>query len=206
MADLVMGLTASAAQVVVGADFIYTLTVTNNGPDAATPQVQDALPAQVSFVSFVHPNAACQLVVSTVQCSSAQPLASGQSLMVVAITVHATQPGQIVNTAGVSGGVIDPAPFNNTATVVVTASDFGISDLIARLQVYSLPLGISTSLFAKLDNTSADLASGNVLGACGTLGAFGNQVNAQAGKMLTTDQAQALSSGAAAIETTLGCQ
>jgi uncharacterized repeat protein (TIGR01451 family) len=204
-ADLTISLTASAAQVVVGTDFTYTLTAINNGPDAATPQVQDSLPAAVGFVSFTHPNASCQLVVTTVQCVANQPLSSGQSVQMVQITVHTLQAGQITDTAGVSGGIIDPAPFNNTATVTVTARLLDISDLIVRVQTFELPRGISTSLIGKLDTASADLVSGDLPGACGNLGAFSNEVDAQSGKALTTDQALALTSGAATVETTIGC-
>ncbi len=205
-ADLAITKTASAAQVFVGNDFTYTITVTNNGPDSVpSAHITDVLPAQIGFVSITHPNAACGLIFGILDCIT-DPIASGQSLLVASFVVHTLAAGQITNTASVTSGLVDLVPGNNASTVVVSASNFQIFDLMLQVQGFALPHGIETSLLAKLDAASSGLASGDLTASCGALGAFGNQVRAQSGKMLTADQASTLDAGALAVKSTDGCE
>ena len=56
-----------------------------------------------------------------------------------------------------------------------------------------------------LPNALKSLASGNTGAACGQLGAFINQAQAQAGKKLTVSQAAALIAAANSAKAALGC-
>jgi probable HAF family extracellular repeat protein len=80
-----------------------------------------------------------------------------------------------------------------------------IDDLIGLVRSFNLPRGIENSLIVKLQNAQAALAAGDTTGACNTLTAFAYQVNAQAGKTLTTDQTAQLLAGAEQIRAVLGC-
>jgi probable HAF family extracellular repeat protein len=81
-----------------------------------------------------------------------------------------------------------------------------ISDLISLIQSFNLPQGIENSLIVKLQNAQDALAMGNTVSACNRLEAFINEVNAQAGKALTIDQADQLMTGANQVKAALGCQ
>jgi uncharacterized repeat protein (TIGR01451 family) len=107
----------------VGAQFTYTYQVHNNGPyNTMDPVIfTDTLPGSVSLVGV---NAASPVAcsgVATITCDVGR-LAVGQH-SVIAITVKATAPGTIANsaTATLQSGQTDRAPANNTATVTVTA-------------------------------------------------------------------------------------
>jgi len=66
--------------------------------------------------------------------------------------------------------------------------------------------GIENSLIVKLQNDQNSLAAGDTASVCESLTAFINQVNAQAGKALTTDRAIQLIARAGQIRAVLGCQ
>ncbi|HKW77757.1 MAG TPA: DUF11 domain-containing protein, partial [Candidatus Limnocylindria bacterium] len=207
LADVAITKTASVAQISVGSDFTYTLTITNLGPDTAQGvHLTDVMPPEVTFVSTTHPNTvSCGLFLKVVFDCAGGPLAGGQSIVITA-TVHTVASGQITNTANVTGTTADPVPGNNSATAVVSAHELGISDLVLQVHGISLDRGTATSLIAKLNAASDNLDAGDVAGACGALGAFGNEVQAQSGKKLTVNQAQTLGENATAVQATIGCR
>jgi uncharacterized delta-60 repeat protein len=85
-----------------------------------------------------------------------------------------------------------------------TASWF--ADLASRLDCFDLVEGLSSALHGKLDGARADFEAGDPDGACGEMGAFLHQVEAQSGKkFLTTEQADALIESATAVAASLGC-
>jgi hypothetical protein len=88
---------------------------------------------------------------------------------------------------------------------LTTASPPSIADLIQEVEDEGLPQGIKRSLLAKLDGAQRKLAAGNVGGACGSLGAYINQVRAQTGKKLDPDYADALVLEATAVRESIGC-
>ncbi len=96
----------------VGSTIVFTLTVTNNGPSAATGvAVNDLLPAGYTYVSD---NGAGAYVSGTgVWTIGSLANAASASLQVTA-TVNAT--GPYANTATVTGNESDPVPGNNTST------------------------------------------------------------------------------------------
>jgi uncharacterized repeat protein (TIGR01451 family) len=105
--------THSPASPLVGHELTYTIIARNDGPDAATAvTVEDALPAQVGFVSAAASQGSCSGT-STVSCILGS-LAPGAQASVT-ILVRPTATGMISNTATVSSDQPDPTPSNNTA-------------------------------------------------------------------------------------------
>lgn len=122
-ADIQVTKTSSVPSVKVGQNFVYTMTVRNNGPDAAqSVTMSDVLPASVTHVtaSLTGPQGIVIVCVITgsvphnVNCS-APPLQPGEQI-VLTMTVKGTAPGLVTNTA--TGGSVtdDPVPGNNSAS------------------------------------------------------------------------------------------
>ena len=80
-----------------------------------------------------------------------------------------------------------------------------IRALIGSVQALALQHGIENSLLAKLENAQRKVDAGHSQGACGSLGAYINEVKAQAGKKLEPAYAQALVADATAVRDSLGC-
>ncbi len=120
--------TASPNPVTAGNQLTYTITVTNNGPSAASVAINDLLPRNfVTFVSCsVTPNGVCDKGAGLNRTITFAPLASGQSgtATIVASTVSTLlNLDTITNTASASNSsAVDPIPANNSATSNVTVS------------------------------------------------------------------------------------
>ncbi|HET9846985.1 MAG TPA: HYR domain-containing protein [Candidatus Dormibacteraeota bacterium] len=150
------------------------------------------------------------------------------------ITVNATSPaGAVVFFAAMASDLVDGAvPVNcarpsgstfaiGTTTVVCSASDKsgntatgsfnvhvkGAGEQLADLRAYvnQNNLGPGKSLTDKLDATIAAFNASDQTTACATLQAFINEVQAQSGKKLLSDQATYLTSAANQIRAVLGC-
>jgi subtilisin-like proprotein convertase family protein len=93
----------------------------------------------------------------------------------------------------------------NTAAVTVLTPAQALAALRATVAGPGLPNDLVTSLGAKLDAAAAALARGSTSAACGQLGAFVNQVQAQRGKAIPEPAADALLATANAIRAALGC-
>lgn len=117
-ADLKLTMTDAPDPVRAGAKLVYTVTVTNQGPVAASGvTLTDKLPANVSFVSAVPAQGTCSGT-STVTCSIGN-LAVG-AVSSVAITVKTKQRGTLSNTATTTAAQTDPNGANNSATATTT--------------------------------------------------------------------------------------
>lgn len=101
------------ASVSPGANVVYTITVTNGGPNATSQvKVYDTTPSGLTFVS------------NSGSCTTAFPcslgsLSSGNTRTITStylVPASYTAPNPIVNTATVSGHVTDPATGNNTSS------------------------------------------------------------------------------------------
>ena len=117
----------------IGQNGAYTLTVTNNGPSTAagTITVTDTLPSGLSFVSGTGSGWNCVPSGQNVTCTNPSDLAFGASTSIVlTVSVGASTPPNITNTAGVSSPTSDPQTNNNTTTdptTVVKIADLGIA-------------------------------------------------------------------------------
>jgi sugar lactone lactonase YvrE len=80
-----------------------------------------------------------------------------------------------------------------------------IQHLIDEVTEQGLPAGIERSLLAKLEGAQRKVDAGHTGGACGSLGAYINEVKAQNGKKLETTYAEALIVDAMAVREALGC-
>ncbi len=117
VADLAVG-KAGPAGIVFGANFSYTISVTNFGPStAAGISVTDSLPAGLVFISSV-PVATTNA--SQIIWTNLGSLAAGVTTNLT-ITVNATARGSVTNIATGGSPTFDPNPTNNTSLPVVTA-------------------------------------------------------------------------------------
>jgi uncharacterized repeat protein (TIGR01451 family) len=122
VADLGVAISAVPNPVVVGSNFTYTITVTNNGLDTALGViVTDSLPGGLTFVSANPPSGTISNFNGTVTCNLGN-LASG-SAATVTIVAKATQTGTINNNVTVSSASNDPVTGNNSASVSVTSAN-----------------------------------------------------------------------------------
>jgi hypothetical protein len=80
-----------------------------------------------------------------------------------------------------------------------------ITRLVADVQGLGLPRGTERSLIAKLGAAQRNVDAGHLEAACGSLGAYGNQVQAQSDHALDGDQAAELIAEATAVRELLGC-
>ena len=120
VANLSITKTDSPDPIAVGHNLTYTMTVTNNGPDAATGAVvTDPLPASAAFIS-ASPQCVYTQSSHTVTCSLGT-LANG-STATVSVVVRPVQVGTITNTASVMGNETDSNTSNNTATASTTVN------------------------------------------------------------------------------------
>jgi len=118
LADVAVSKTGPAGNL-FGANFSYTILVTNLGPSTATALVvTDSLPAGLVFVSSVPvttTNAGNQIVWSALG-----DLAAGAGTNLT-VTVISTVRGSVTNLASAGSPTLDPVPTNNVAPPVVTA-------------------------------------------------------------------------------------
>ncbi|HEX6457912.1 MAG TPA: DUF11 domain-containing protein [Thermoleophilaceae bacterium] len=120
MADLSVTKTA-AAQVQLGGNVTYTITVTSNGPsDALGVTLTDTVPAGTKFVSATSSQGSCTGT-TAVSCSIGT-LAVGASANVT-VVVRPTKTGTVSNTATVAGSRQDQNAANNSATATTKVVD-----------------------------------------------------------------------------------
>ncbi len=129
-ADLSITKTDSADPVRAAAEFSYTLTVSNAGPEAATGvRIVDTLPANLVFVSASGAGATCTRAGQIVTCALSNNLAAGATTS-VSIGVRAPTTGQsVTNEAAVSASSTDTNPANNRATQSTTINNRSAEDL-----------------------------------------------------------------------------
>jgi uncharacterized repeat protein (TIGR01451 family) len=152
-ADLSVTKTVDNATPFDGDTIVFTLTVTNNGPDAASGvSVADALPAGVTYVSDDGAGA----YASGVWTIGGLAANSSATLNITATVDANTDGDAIVNTAVVSGAETDPDSANNMASATVFVR---INDLCARTGgSLTLPVGPAAAFWGY---APGDCASGN---------------------------------------------
>ena len=168
----------------------FTITVVDTSPPTLTLPaniVADATSPAGAVVSYVTSATDVVGVVGGVGCT---PSSNQFPIGVTTVTCSASDAAG--NTA------------TGTFTVTVKGAAAQVSDI--REDVSGLPdTGMGTSLGAKLTSALSALSSGNQSAACGTLGAFINQVRAQAGKKIALADAQRLIAEAEQVRTVIGC-
>lgn len=182
-ADLRLEKTADHEPALAGGVLTYTVSVTNDGPEAATNVVVvDDLPPQVTWVSDTCPEAAP--VGSTVTCTLGTIPSLGSASAEIRVVVSPTAEGTITNEATVSATQSDPDEADNTdavesavniagtidsgtATKVGTTPPDGIGDSAIRIRgSFLLPAG-ADQLGSSL--TITQLLSENGAGGAGEL-------------------------------------
>jgi uncharacterized repeat protein (TIGR01451 family) len=120
-ADLAITKAAGAGPFTAGGNVNFTITVTNNGPAAATNvSVVDTLPAGSTFVSATPSQGSCSGT-GPVTCALGGLAASGTATIALVVQSPATA-GTITNSATVSATQTDPNAANNTATANATTT------------------------------------------------------------------------------------
>jgi uncharacterized repeat protein (TIGR01451 family) len=129
-ADVSVAISGAPAQAPPGADFSYTVTVTNAGPDAADPvTLTDVLPAGTTFQALVSPGGwGCTTPAvganGTISCSI-DPMPVGSAVFTVTLRIDAGTPLGTLFTHDVTisaSGSTDPAPGNDEDQATTTAA------------------------------------------------------------------------------------
>ncbi|QIL68919.1 DUF11 domain-containing protein [Diaphorobacter sp. HDW4B] len=123
-ADLQVTKTDGVDRYTLGKDVVYTIVVTNIGPDAVTgATVSDPLPNGISVASWTctaaGTGAACAASGSgPIQDTTVNLPSGGTATYKLTVTVPATFTGNLVNTVqtALPTGMTDPTPTNNSAT------------------------------------------------------------------------------------------
>jgi uncharacterized repeat protein (TIGR01451 family) len=126
-ADLAISKTAAADPVTAGSDLTYTITITNNGPDAAeSVTVTDILPEATTFNACAATNGGvCSGAENNraITFASLAPGASGAITLVANVKCSVADGAIVSNTATVSTATFEPEQSNNTATTATTVSN-----------------------------------------------------------------------------------
>ncbi|HEX7150879.1 MAG TPA: IPTL-CTERM sorting domain-containing protein [Thermoanaerobaculia bacterium] len=114
-ADLSITKSTASTTATTGSNVTYTITVSNNGPTAATNVVvSDDLPAGLTFVSATPSQGTCNAS-DPISCNLGT-LANGASATVTVVANVSATGGTIANTASVDGAETDPNGGNNSST------------------------------------------------------------------------------------------
>jgi uncharacterized repeat protein (TIGR01451 family) len=118
-ADLALTKTAAPSPVTIMTNLLYTLTVSNAGPQNATNVIlTDSLPISTTITAISSSQGTCSEVANVVSCELGE-IASG-SQATVTITVNPLEAGRLFNYAWVTTTTVDPDPANNEAETVTT--------------------------------------------------------------------------------------
>ena len=125
--------------------------------------------------------------------------------------------GTVPNASGGGGGGSSLVPAGGSLSTDTTGAPSvtisytapvgapAIDDVADLVRQFGLPRGTARSLLAKLDAAQRALDSGHLGAACGSLGAFLNEVAAQSGKKIDAADAAELTANATATRDPLGC-
>jgi uncharacterized repeat protein (TIGR01451 family) len=159
-ADLAVTKVAPAT-VLTGETFTYTIEVVNNGPDDATGvEVEDTLPAGVTFVSA---SAGCVEAAGVVTCDVGDLAVDETVTIEIVVTAPATA-GDLVNTVDVVGIEADPDVTNNEATATTTVALPPEVDLsVTKEGPLQVTVGDPIGYMITVENNGPDAATGVVV-------------------------------------------
>jgi uncharacterized repeat protein (TIGR01451 family) len=165
-ADLSVEKSDSPDPVAPNAPLTYTVTVENDGPEAAVGvELEDVLPFSSSFVSATPTQGTCTQLLLVVTCNLGD--IADEAVATVVIVVTASSSGTLNNVVAVESQNVDPNPLNNLATETTTVS--GGSGSATDLQVDKAdapdPVGVNQNLNYTITvaNGGGEPASGVVL-------------------------------------------
>ncbi|MBS0321678.1 MAG: DUF11 domain-containing protein [Proteobacteria bacterium] len=162
-ADLAIVKTAPSAAT-AGDTFTYTLTVTNNGPNASTgATVADVLPAGVSFAGA---SGGCVNASGTVTCTLGTLASGASTAMTITVLVSNPYTGAVplANAATVTAvNEVDPVPDNNTGgtTTTIVARNADLS--LVKTAPASVVAGQLLTYTLTVANSGPDSSSGAVI-------------------------------------------
>ena len=110
-----------------------------------------------------------------------------------------------IGTTTVTCSVRDPDDTNSPVSVSFAVSVLGAQAQLVNLRQSVTGVGPGTSLANKLTAAQSYVAANERADACGVLGAFIKEVNAQAGKSISNPTAASLIASATRIRAVLGC-
>jgi uncharacterized repeat protein (TIGR01451 family) len=121
-ADLSISKSTAATSVPAGGTLNYTISVTNNGPSAATSVVMtDVLPASLRYASIT-PGAGFTCMTpavgssGTITCTAATMASGVTATFALSTTVSPTATGSISNSASIASATTDPTPGNSSSS------------------------------------------------------------------------------------------
>ncbi|MCC6268954.1 MAG: DUF11 domain-containing protein [Dehalococcoidia bacterium] len=118
-ADLVLAMDAQPSPVAAGGQLVYTATVTNSGPDAASGLLLSmGTPVGTTFVSVSGPPGwACSKPSVSVRCMGPSFATGSTATFTLTFKVDSGAVGPISGTAGISAETGDPFSANNAVTL-----------------------------------------------------------------------------------------
>ena len=131
VADLAIAQSDAPDPVQTGANVVYTVGITNNGPDHASDLLLvDTLPVGTTFVgvSSTTVEASCNQEGQIVTCQLGG-LDAGAAIS-LDIAVKTSAPGSIENLVTISASATDPNPSNNTATSTTTVTPSALTFVV----------------------------------------------------------------------------
>ena len=131
-ADVSITKTATPETVIAGNRATYTLTVSNDGPNAASGvRAVDTLPAGVSYVSSNPTTGSCSLSDSTLTCGLGTIASGATATVTVVVRVPADSDAtSLTNVARVTSTTSDPNQTNNNSSAtsaVVRQADLALT-------------------------------------------------------------------------------
>ena len=163
LADLQITKSASATTVSVGDTLTYTLTITNNGPDAAqTPLLIDQVPAALKNPQYSIDNGTTwQVGMGSLSIPTLNPNES--YVVLVQGTVNQFANGTIANSASISSSTPDPNLSNNSASISTNILDSADLSIIKLATPSTVTTGQTLTYTLAIANAGPATAQNTVL-------------------------------------------